>query len=117
MVMVLGENENNDLFVGENNQLVIYSDLNATLQLCKSAVEIQTGTLKYNVNRGIPLDEVVFTGVTNEIQFRYYAIQAISEVTGVNNILQFNTNMVDNKLTYETEIETVYGVGSINGSL
>jgi hypothetical protein len=114
---VLGENSNNDLYVGDNNQLVVLTDIDATLQVCKSVVEVQRGNLKYAANRGIPLNTVVFSGKANELQFRYYAIEQIQGVTGVVSVNSFDTRIEDNTLFYEAEIQTVYGAGNINGGL
>lgn len=114
---ILGENENNDLFVGDANQLVLRVDLPAILQACESAVEAQRGEMQYDITRGIPTDATLWSGVANQKLFRFYCIQAIRAIPGVLSVLRFDSDIFNNILQYEAEIATEFGTGIIGDSI
>lgn len=110
---ILGENENRDLFLGSNNQLVVYTEIQATLQACRSVIESQRGELQFDILRGIPTEEVIWSGVPNQQRFQFFCITALRAIEGVNEISQFNTEIIDNSLRYEAKIVTIYGEATI----
>lgn len=110
---ILGENENKDLFVGPNNQLVLRTGIEATLQACASAIEAQRGEMQYDISRGIPTSSTIWAGVPNQQRFQFYCIEALEAISGVVKVLRFNTDIIDNTLNYEAEIETEFGTGPI----
>ena len=117
MTKVLGENANRDLFVGPNNQLVLLTDLEATLQACASAIETQRGEVQYNTSRGVPTSQTLWSGTPNHQRFQFYALEALRGVAGVREIKQFETEIVDDAFTYTVTIETIFGTGTIGNTL
>ena len=110
---ILAENENNDLFIGPNNQLGLLTGIEAVLQACASAIETQRGELRYDTDRGIPTDETLWSGVSNQQQFQFYCLEALRAISGVREITQFSTEIVDNTLVYDAIIVTDFGTGTV----
>ena len=110
---ILEENDNRDLFMGSNNQLTLLTGLSATLQACASAIEAQRGEMQYDVNRGVPTHDTLWTGVPNQQRFQFYCREALLAVSGVTAVKRFDTDIFDNTLEYEAEIVTEFGTGVI----
>lgn len=108
-------NAQNDLYLDENGNIAIVTDLEATLQACEQAVKTILGELVLNTSQGVPYFQVVFNGVPNVQIFNASIKQAILAVLGVVQVLSLITNVNGAKLNYTAEIQTVYGTGSING--
>ncbi len=117
MSRVFAENENNDIYLGSDNQLAVNDDLYAVLQGCKAAVEIQKGEALYSQENGMPNDSVIWSGTPNLQQFEFFARKQISKVSGVIDIENFIVTISDNVLEYQATIKTIYGTGDINGSI
>lgn len=105
---ILGENANRDLFVGANSQLVLRTELNATLQACKSTIEAQRGEMQYNILRGIPTAATIWAGVPNQQRYRFFCIQALREIEGVVSVRRFDSDVFEDVLEYEAEILTEF---------
>ena len=117
MSRVFAENENNDIYLGSDNQLAVNDDLHAVLQGCKASVEIQKGEALYSQENGMPNDSVIWTGTPNLQQFEFFARKQILKVTDVIDIENFIVTTSDNVLEYQATIKTTYGIGDINGSI
>ena len=117
MSRVFAENENNDIYLGEDNKLAIHNGLLAVLQACKAAVEIQKGEALYAQDNGMPNDDTVWSGTPNFQQFEFFARKQITNVSGVIEIINFVVTTVDDVLQYEATIKTIYGTGDISGSI
>lgn len=113
---IFGENSANDLFLGTNNQLVIRTGIDATLQACESAIEAQRGEMQYEVTRGIPTEDTVWAGIPNQQRFRFFCTQALLEVPGVIEVTRFTSDLIGDTLEYSAEIVAEGGTGTI-GSL
>ena len=58
MTRVFSENDNRDIYLGSDNKLAIHTDLLATMQACKAAIEIQLKEAIYAQENGVPCIEV-----------------------------------------------------------
>lgn len=114
MNRVFAENENNDIYLGSDNKLVIIDDLAAVLQSCQAAVEIQKGEALYSQENGIPNDPIVWAGTANLPQFEFFARKQISNIPGVTDIENFIVTTIDDVLQYQATIKTIYGTGGVN---
>jgi len=112
---VFAENENNDIYIGSNNQIAIDIDLEAVLQACQAAIEIRQGEALYSQENGIPYENVVWNGTPNLQQFEFFIRKQILKVVDVINITDFSVTSNDNILKYQITIETSFGTGEING--
>lgn len=117
MSIVFAENENNDLYLGQNGQLVLVSGLDAAAQLSKSAVEAQQGEMLYAVDRGVPTEEVVWSGAPNLQQFEFFARREIMLVDGVTEVVTFEAEVVGDAVVYTATIKTTFGEGIVSGSI
>jgi len=116
-LFIFAENEKNDLFIGPDNKISTLEDVDAASQTTKSAVEVQQGEALYNVDTGIPTDEVVWSGSPNLQQFDFYARRAILSKDDVTEVTSFDAEIQEGKLVYQAQIETIYGSGVFNGSI
>lgn len=107
---ILEENSNRDLFMGADNKLGVLTGIAATSQACKSTIEAQRGELQYNTARGIPTESTLWSGVPNQQRFQFYCIQALQAVEGVIEVRTFDTEILDNALSYSSTIVTDFGV-------
>ena len=117
MNKVFAEDENNDIYLGSDNKLVVNTDLFAILQSAQAAVEIQKGEALYSQNTGVPTVSVVWGGTPNLQQFEFFVRKQILNVTGVIDINNFTVNTDTDVLQYQATIKTIYGIGDINGSI
>lgn len=117
MATIFSENENRDIFVDTNNKISISIDLQALIQAAKSSIEIQLGEAIYATGRGIPTDDVAWSGIANLQQFEFFARRQLLGVDGVTEITEFDASVDNNVLSYRATIKTIFGDGSLDGSL
>lgn len=113
----LAVNSNNDIYLDENGNIAIVTDLLATLQACEQAVKTKLGELVLDTTRGVPYFETVFVGVPNLQIFNAGIKAAIIAEPGVVQIVALATKVNGGILSYTAEIQTVYGTGSILGEI
>lgn len=106
-------NSNNDVFIGNDGNLAIVTDLDGTLQSCEHAVKTILGEMILAVDEGIPDFETVWNGVPNLQQYEAAIRSAILNIDGVVEITSFFTERDKGTLKYTAVIKTIYGVGSI----
>lgn len=114
---IFAENDKRDIFLGPNKQIAINEGLHGLIQAAKSAVEIQAGEAIYAVKRGVPTEMTVWDGNANLQQFEFFARRQILTVSGVNEITEFDADIEGDVLSYRATIKTIYGEGSVSGSL
>lgn len=117
MARIFTENDKRDIFVGSNQQISVSSGLQAVLQAAKSAAEAQQGEMLYSSARGVPTEKVIWSGNPNLQQFEFFVRKAISQVSGVTDIPEFDAEILTDVVSYSAVIKTIYGEGSISGSL
>lgn len=114
---VIKENLNRDIFVNSGGKFEYLSDADAVAQLTKTAMETIKGELIYNESAGLDVQNTVWVGTFDLVKFEVTARKQLNSVSGVVRVLSFDANVVDNILSYETLIQTVYGEIQVNGSL
>lgn len=103
------EDQNNDI-TGD------YIDgLAAIIQLARSRMEAQAGEMIFNINGGMPNNDVAWNN-TNLGLYNYYAIQNISAIEGVKSV-NFSSSIDGDTIKYEAVISTIYGSDTINGEV
>ena len=117
MTQVFTENEDNDLFVGDNKQLGLLSGIQSTVQITKAAMELQLGEAIYSIALGIPTDRAVWSGNPDLQQFESFARSQIERISDVVEVKEFNALINDDVLEYTATISTIYGDTTVNGSL
>ena len=110
-------NDVNDLYLDNNGNLAISTDLTALIEICKQYMQTILGELVLNTDIGIPYFQSVFTGVPNIQQFVAAGRAALLTVEGVIQVISFDVSLNDKKLNYTATIQTIYGQGVVNGGL
>lgn len=111
----LAVNNQNDLYIGDDGNIAVVFNLQGTLQACEHAAKTKLGEMIFSTDQGVPMFELVFVGVPNLQQYEAAVRATLLSVAGVDDIVSFLMDLVDNELTYTAVIKTIYGTGSING--
>ena len=93
------------------------TDEDAVGAATKHAVSTLLGEMIYQSTDGVPYQEVVFNGVPDLVQIQFYIVREIQRVTDVVRVSDFTISFLDNILSYEATIETIYGETFINGQV
>lgn len=115
MTQTLAVDENNDLFLDTNDNIALYTDLQATLQACEQAVKTKLGEMVLDNQAGVPYFEAAFNGSPNLSILSAGIKTAILGVDGVNQVLSLEINIENDAIVYVATILTVYGEGQIGG--
>ncbi len=116
-MQVLATDETNDLVLNNNNRLKMLTGANAVGAATEHTVSTLLGEMIYQSTDGVPYQEVVFNGVPDLVQIQFYIVREIHRVTGVVRVSDFTINFLDNILSYEARLETIYGEIFINGQV
>lgn len=117
MTKTFATNNNNDLFIGNDGNLAIVNGQQAVLQACATAAKAQLGEMIYATNRGLPNFQTVWVGSPNLAQFEAALRQTLLSVNGVTEITDLSTSVTNNTLFYTATIKTIYGMGTLNGTI
>jgi len=126
MTQTLSANVNNtipgvaydDLYLNNQGNISVSYNLQAVLEACAQAAQTLLGEMIFNVNQGIPFLQTVWVGVPNIQQYTAALRGAFLAVGGgglVVEVISLVTSQVNNTLTYNAIIRTIYGSGAING--
>jgi hypothetical protein len=111
-MITLATNSNRDLYL-TNNQLTVYSGLQALIQICEQKASTMLEEMIYAMDDGMPNFQVVWVGSPNLRQFEAYLRAALLSVTGVNEITNLIVAVRNNTLYYTATIKTIYGEATI----
>lgn len=103
--------------VVENGMFVCITDLDAVTQTCEQVMKQQLKELQYDQTKGIEYFNNVFSGNPNFQLFESQARSEILKVSGVTGVSSFTYEQTDNTLLYTATINTIYGIGGLNGSI
>ncbi len=112
----------NDLYMDKQNNIATSTDLQAVLEECAQAARTLLGECIFNLQIGIPYEQVVWVGVPNLEQFSASLRQAFLSIDGVNEVVslfvqqQSNTfvrSQSSDMLLFNAIIQTIYGTGTI----
>jgi len=110
----IATNARNDMFLADNNNLAMVSNIDAVLQDCEHAMKAQFQEMIYAYNRGMPYMDTVWQR-KNFVQFEGFARSTLRRVNGVKKVLSFAVATNNDVLQYNAVIETIYGEGTFNG--
>lgn len=112
----------NDIYLDNENNIAMATDLQAVLQECAEAARTLLGECIFDVDVGIPYEQVVWVGVPNVDQFTAALRLAFLNVAGVTDVISLFVTQVENTvnpsqssdmLTFNAIIKTIYGTGVI----
>lgn len=105
----------NDLTVGEDGNLALSSGVEAIGQTTVQFVRARRNEMIHNMDQGLPMDLLVWTGNPNEAQYEAAIRASILMVEGVLEIRDFAIQRDGDVLSYTATIQTVEGETAING--
>lgn len=104
-----------DLYLDSYGNISVSYDLQAVLEECAQAAQTRLGELIYNVNVGIPYEQVLWTGTPNIEQFNAALRVAFLSIDQVTDVISLTMSQSNNTLSYTATINTTFGVGLVNG--
>lgn len=117
MTTVFAVNDNRDIFANSNGRLALLQDLQAVLQYAAHVVRARRGEMVYAATRGIDFIDNAFAGAPNLLQFEAQVRAAITRIPEVRSVTDFEADVTGNVLQYSADIQTIFGSGSINGTV
>lgn len=117
MPKTFANNANNEWYVGPDGNLVMLTGADAVAGICARVAKTRLGEMILNIDRGIPNFQTVWVGAPNIPQFEAALRQAIMRVPGVTEILDLDTTISNNVLSYTMTILTPYGTRAVSGQL
>lgn len=109
------DNKNNDLFLGNDGNLVVLHGLPAVEAACATATKLQLGEAVLATGLGIPNFQTVWVGTPNLPLFTSRLRAAINGVIGVTGIASLELSTPNNTLSYVATITSEFGGTTING--
>lgn len=107
----------NDLYVGNDNNLVFDSGINAVSTGCLTLSQLIQGECVLDITRGIPDFDTIWGGVPNLAQWEIAFREAITSVDGVLEITEITLDRSGDVFTFTATILTEYGEGAISGTI
>ena len=109
----------NDIYLDKYQNISVSTDLHALVEQCAQAAKTLLGELVLNTQVGIPYFENVWIGVPDIQQFNAALRNAFLSVVGVIDVIDLTVTKNDaknvNVLLYSATINTIYGIGTVNG--
>lgn len=108
MVLTLGGNENNDIYIGSDGQLVMLEGVDAIADACSTATRAQLNEMIYATQSGIPNFQVLWVGSPDYQLWKAAIIATLESVEGVVQVNSLNITINNNKASYVAQIITIY---------
>lgn len=115
MARIFAVNENNDLYL-TNGRITVVTDLQATIQACKHAVQTILGEMILNTDQGLPNFQTIWNDAGAVAQFEAALKSTLLNIDNVIGIQSLEITITNNTLFYTARINTVFGTGIVNGS-
>lgn len=91
--------------------------VDAVMQTCENYALAMRGEMVLQKREGMPFFEAVFNGQPNAELYESVFRRRMLEVDGVVSVQAFDATVQDGALRYNATIETIYGIGNINGGV
>lgn len=114
-MLALSVDATNDLYLLPTGNLATARDLTACMQACAQAVKAQAGEMIYAADQGMPNFRTVWKGAPNLLQFEAAVRRTLLSVPNVTAVVALSAQVRDNAVVYSATIQTIYGVGTLNG--
>ncbi len=115
MVQTLGFNANNDIYLGDDGNLVMLSGIEAVAGACETISKSQLGEMVLTTTQGLPNFQTVWIGVPNLRLWQSYLLTALQNVSGVQSVNNLSLQVTDGILAYTATIKTPFGTTQITG--
>lgn len=100
-----------------NGRFTFVFDIDVIAQNCEQAMRQQVGELNYDADKGIQYFDNIFTGNPNFQRFEFQSRQQLLNVDGVTGISSFDFEFNNNVLSYNTVINTIYGLATVENQI
>ena len=114
MVTTFGTNDNNDIYIGGNGNLAVFSGLDAVMDACETASKAQLGEMVLATELGMPNFQTIWVGSPNYAIFQNYLRNTLLSVPGVLEVQSIELAVTDNILRYTAVIVTIFGSGVLS---
>lgn len=116
MITFATDSNTNDLFLDGCHNIATRTGVEAILNVVANALRTLQGELQLNTLAGVPYFETVLQIQSPDISvWEGYMIQEAEKVQGVIRVNEMRSKIENNILTYEMEILTEYGTGTLKG--
>jgi len=106
--------ETNDLYLDGTHSIATRSDIDAVLNVVENSLRTLMGEIQLNTTLGVPYFETILQIQSPDVAvWEGYMIQEAEKVDGVIRVNSMRSKIENNILTYEMEILTKYGTGTI----
>lgn len=116
MTATFGTNANNDIYLGNDGNLVVLTALPAVMAACKTASQAQLGEMILMTGLGIPNFQAAWVGTPNYALWASYLTDTLNSVDGVNSVASLELSMNGDVLEYTATISSEYGEAEIASS-
>jgi hypothetical protein len=106
---------NNDLVLGDDGNLSLCKDAQAVKNLCVHYARALRGEMLHKVDKGLPYWKTVFGRQADLPMFEAAFRERMLEVAGVEDVVSFQAEIIDNELRYIATIRSIYGSLTFNG--
>ncbi len=114
MTITFGLNNLNDIYLGDNGNIVVLSGVDAVAGACETISRSQLGEMVFTRTQGIPNFETVWQGVPNFKIWESYLRSALQNVSGVSSVINLTLLPQNNILSYTATIQTIFGTTQIS---
>ncbi len=91
--------------------------IDAVVINCQHEAQVIQGEDPFNQTRGMPNFDTVWNGNPNLIQFEFNLRRVLLAVANVDSVSNFQSEIVDNVLSYDIDINTPFGTDTVSGSI
>ena len=110
-------NNQNSLVLGADGLLQIGNSFEFRAQAYRQFMLARRGEMIHEMTRGIPYEQIVWSGTPNVAQFEAAARATLSQVPGTVEILAFSATLEGDELLYTANILTDSGEITVNGTV
>lgn len=117
MVQTLATNSNNDIFLDTSGNLVMLNGVEAVAAACTTACKSQLGEMVLQTGLGLPNFQTIWIGTPDYAFWQTYLQTTIQNVLGVTQVDNLTLAAKNNILSYQAQIQTIYGPTTIEGTV
>ena len=116
MITFATDSNTNDLSLDGYHNIATRTGVEAILNVVANALRTLQGEIQLNTTLGVPYFETILQIQSpDESVWEGYMIQEAEKVQGVIRVNEMRSKIENNVLTYEMEILTEYGTGTLRG--
>ncbi len=113
MATTFGLNSENDIYLGNDGNIVVLSDIQAIAAACETISKAQLGEMVLTTTQGIPNFQTVWVGAPNLGLWQSYLRNSLQNVDGVLQVSDLSFAVNDGVLSYTAIIKTPFGLTQI----